>query len=184
MKRCAWVGEDPLMIRYHDEEWGVPVHDDRRLFEYLILDGFQAGLSWRIVLHKREALREALDGFDPEKIAAYDEEDVESRMSNPGIIRNRQKLRAAVRNARAYLSFREKHGSLAAFLWDIHGPVRKNAFTREEEIPATTPAAERISRVLKRAGFSFVGPTITYALLQAAGFVNDHLVSCFRYSEV
>ncbi|NOZ75137.1 MAG: DNA-3-methyladenine glycosylase I [FCB group bacterium] len=182
--RCSWPGSNPLMIQYHDTEWGVPVTDDRKLFEYLVLDAFQAGLSWSIVLKKREAFRSSLDGFDPEIIAGYPLEKLEQLARNPAIIRNRSKLKATVSNARAFLAVQNEFGSFSKFLWDINGPPRHNAFKTEAEIPASTPASDRLSRELKQRGFSFVGTTICYAFMQAAGLVNDHLVSCFRYSEI
>ncbi len=184
MKRCSWVGNDPLMVNYHDTEWGVPVYDDIKLFEYLVLDAFQAGLSWAIVLKKREGFRSTLDGFNPEIIAGYTPERLEKLAHNPTIIRNRSKLKATVSNARAFLAIQKEFGSFSKFLWDLNGPPKRNAFNVEAEIPASTPESDNLSRTLKARGFSFVGTTICYAFMQAAGLVNDHLVSCFRYSEI
>lgn len=184
MKRCAWTGDNPLLVQYHDTEWGVPVTDDRKLFEYLALDAFQAGLSWAIVLKKRDGFRTALDGFDPEVIAGYSSEKLEQLARNTAIIRNRRKLHATVANARAFLAVQNEFGSFARFLWDFNGPPRQNAFRSESEIPASTSESDRLSRELKQRGFSFVGTTICYAFMQAAGLVNDHVTDCFRYSQV
>jgi DNA-3-methyladenine glycosylase I len=184
-KRCSWVGSDPLMVAYHDTEWGVPVHDDRRLFEFMVLDAMQAGLNWRIVLQKRESFRRALHGFDIGKIAKYTDRDMERLLATDGIIRNRLKLAAAVTNARAALQVQKEFGSLDAYLWRfVGGSPLVNRWTREAQIPAETPQAEAMSRDLKQRGFKFVGPTICYAFMQAAGLVNDHLTSCFRYAAV
>ena len=179
--RCAWVNEDPLYIAYHDEEWGVPVRDDRMLFEMLILEGAQAGLSWYTILKKREAYRRAFDGFDPERIARYSEEKIASLLEDPGIVRNRLKVHAAVGNARSWLDLRESGTRFSEFLWEFAGgaPV-VNAWRRLEDVPASTPISEAMSKALKRRGFRFVGPTICYAFMQAVGMVNDHVVSCFR----
>ena len=179
--RCAWVNEDPLYIAYHDEEWGVPVRDDRMLFEMLILEGAQAGLSWYTILKKREAYRRAFDGFDPERIARYSEEKIASLLEDPGIVRNRLKVHAAVGNARSWLDLRESGTRFSEFLWELAGgaPV-VNAWRRLEDVPASTPISEAMSKALKRRGFRFVGPTICYAFMQAVGMVNDHVVSCFR----
>ena len=182
--RCGWVNEDPLYVAYHDEEWGVPVRDDRRLFEMLVLDGAQAGLSWYTILKKREAYRRAFDGFDPERIARYGEKKVASLLEDKGIVRNRLKVRAAIGNARAWLDLRESGVGFSDFLWGFTGGVTiVNAWPRLEDVPATTPASEAMSKTLKRHGFRFVGPTICYAFMQAAGMVNDHLTSCFRWKE-
>lgn len=182
--RCGWVNEDPLYVAYHDEEWGVPVRDDRRLFEMLVLEGAQAGLSWYTILKKREAYRRAFDGFDPECVACYDDEKVASLLQDPGIVRNRLKVRAAVGNAQAWLELRESGVDPSAFLWQFSGgsPV-VNAWRRLEEIPASTPASEAMSKALRKLGFRFVGPTICYAFMQAVGMVNDHVTSCFRWKE-
>ena len=182
--RCGWVNEDPLYVAYHDEEWGVPVRDDRLLFEMLVLDGAQAGLSWYTILKKREAYRRAFDGFDPERIARYGEKEIELLLQDTGIVRNRLKVQAAIGNARAWLDLRESGVDFSDFLWEFTGGVTiVNAWRRIEDVPATTPASEAMSKALKRRGFRFVGPTICYAFMQAAGMVNDHLTSCFRWKE-
>lgn len=183
--RCPWKTNDPLLLRYHDEEWGVPVHDDRRLFEYLVLGGAQAGLSWSTVLRKREAYREAFAGFDPRKVARYDETDVARLLENPGIIRNRRKIEAAVANARAILAVVEEFGSLDRYLWGFVGgrPIQ-NAWRTLEEIPTETAGTAAMSEDLRRCGFRFVGPTIVYAFMQAVGMVNDHVTTCFRHREL
>ena len=184
-RRCFWVGQDPVMIRYHDEEWGVPVHDDRKWFEFIVLDAFQAGLSWKTVLHKREAFRQVFCGFDPEKVAALSEDDLEQARLNPAIIRNRLKIRAARTNARAFLAIQEDYGSFEAFIWSFSsGRTQHNAWKDPGRIPTSTPLSDAVSKALKIRGFSFVGSTICYAFLQAAGVVNDHLVDCFRYLEL
>lgn len=182
--RCGWVNDDPLYIAYHDEEWGVPLHDDRRLFEMLVLEGAQAGLSWYTILRKREGYRRAFDEFDPERVARYDEKKVASLLQDPGIVRNRLKVNAAISNARAWLDLSESGVQFSDFLWDFTGgkPV-VNAWRRLEDVPASTPASEAMSRALKKLGFRFVGPTICYAFMQAVGMVNDHVTSCFRWSE-
>ena len=184
VSRCSWPKSDS-MIEYHDREWGVPLHDDRRLFEYLLLDGAQAGLSWESIIQRREGYREAYDGFDVKVIAAYGEDKIADLLNNPGIIRNRLKVRSSVTNAQAYLDLQEEFGSFDTYLWDFVGgnPVR-NAWTGDGQIPATTELSDKVSADLKRRGFKFVGSTIVYAFIQAAGLVNDHLVSCFRYQEV
>ena len=179
--RCGWVNDDPLYVAYHDEEWGVPVRDDRKLFEMLILEGAQAGLSWYTILKKRAAYARAFDGFDPERIARYDERKVASLLGDPGIVRNRLKVRAAIGNARAWLDLRESGAGGPDFLWELAGgaPV-VNAWRRLEDVPASTPVSEAMSKALRRRGFRFVGPTICYAFMQAVGMVNDHVTSCFR----
>ena len=183
--RCGWCGADPLYVAYHDDEWGVPVHDDRILFEFLILEGAQAGLSWITILRKREAYRAAFDGFDPARVARYDGRRIRALLGNAGIVRNRQKIEAAVGNARAFLDVQEAFGSFDAYVWGfVNGAPRRNAWTSLKEVPAVTPEAEAMSRDLKGRGFRFVGPTICYAHMQATGMVNDHLVSCFRHAEV
>ncbi len=183
--RCPWAGDDPLYIAYHDHEWGVPVHDDRTLFEYLVLDGAQAGLSWITILRKRENYRRAFDGFDPQKVAAYDERKIATLLADAGIVRNRLKIEAAVQNARAFLAVQQAYGSFDAFIWDfVDGRVQHNAWQELSQIPAHTPTSARMSAELKRRGFRFVGPTICYAFMQAAGLVNDHLVTCFRYEQL
>jgi DNA-3-methyladenine glycosylase I len=185
LSRCGWIGSDKLMRRYHDHEWGVPVHDDRRWFEYIILDAFQAGLSWKTVLHKREAFRKVFRGFDPEKVARMSEKTIARARQNPAIIRNRLKIVAAVNNAKAFLNLQNKHGSFDAFIWTFtDGRVLHNAWRKLEEIPAHTALSDTVSRVLKNNGFSFVGTTICYSFLQAGGIVNDHLLDCFRHKEL
>jgi len=184
-KRCGWCGTDPLYVAYHDSEWGVPLHDDRTLFEFLVLEGAQAGLSWLTVLRKREAYRAAFDGFDPDVVAAYNARKVRSLLLNDGIIRNRQKIEAAIANARAFLDVQEEFGSFDAYVWRfVGGKPRRNAWKSLRQIPASTSEAEALSRDLKTRGFRFVGPTICYAHMQATGMVNDHLVECFRYREI
>lgn len=184
LARCPWPGSDPLYIAYHDEEWGTPVRDDGKLFEFLLLEGAQAGLSWITVLRRREEYRRAFDGFDPEKIACYDERKVACLLGDSGIIRNRRKIEGAVKNARAYLRLRETGKTLSSFLWGFVGgdPV-VNRWKSLEEIPAVTPLAEKVSKAMKREGFVFFGPVIAYAHMQATGLVNDHLVSCFRHPD-
>ncbi len=183
--RCAWPGSDEIMIRYHDEEWGVPVHDDLIWFEFIVLDAFQAGLSWKTVLHKREAFRQVFYGFDPVKVASMSDKERESARQNPAIIRNRLKIRATVNNAIAFLKVQEKWGSFDSFIWSFtNGEIIHNSWRDLKEIPASTPLSDKVSNVLKKEGFSFVGSTICYALLQASGVVNDHLVHCFRYKEL
>ena len=182
--RCAWAAT-PLGIAYHDAEWGVPLHDDRRLFEFLILEGAQAGLSWELILRKRDTYRDAFDGFDAVKVAAYDDSKVAELLANPGIVRNRLKVAAAIGNARAFLDAQREFGSFAAYIWGFVGgsPVR-NAWQSLAEIPAKTSESEAMSKELRRRGFRFVGPTICYAFMQATGMVNDHTTGCFRYGEV
>jgi DNA-3-methyladenine glycosylase I len=184
-QRCNWCGDDPLYIAYHDHEWGVPLHDERRLFEMLILEGAQAGLSWLTVLRKRENYRRAFEDFDPQRIADWSAADVERLMGDPGIIRNRLKIEAAIRNARGTLEIVERHGSLNEYLWRYvdHTPVQ-NTWRRLADIPASTPASKAMSKDLRRLGFNFVGPTICYAFMQAVGMVNDHLVDCYRHREL
>ncbi|MCL4872152.1 MAG: DNA-3-methyladenine glycosylase I [Anaerolineae bacterium] len=183
MNRCDWPGNDLLMIQYHDEEWGVPLHDDGRHFEFIVLDGMQAGLSWRTVLHKRENFRAAFDQFEVQKVAEYDEAKVAELLRNPGIIRNRQKIAAAIQNARAFLTIQAEFGSFDRYIWQfVGGKPRRNQWQTSAEIPAQSPEAEAMSQDLRQRGFSFVGPTICYAYMQAAGMVNDHLVGCFRYA--
>ena len=184
IQRCPWCGDDPLYVAYHDEEWGVPEHDDQRLFEFLILEGVQAGLSWLTVLKKRAHYREVFDGFDPERVARYDQRKIEQLLQDPSIIRNRRKVEAAVTNARAFLDLVDEHGDFDAWLWSIvDGEPVTNHFRRMDEIPAETETSRRLSRELKKRGFSFVGPTMIYAFMQATGMVNDHLVDCFRHAE-
>jgi len=173
------------MLAYHDREWGVPVHDDRKHFEFLVLDAFQAGLSWAIVLNKRENFRRVLDGFDPERIARYRAPKIARLLKDPGIVRNRLKVAGTVKNARAFLAVQEQHGSFDAFVWEfVDGTTRRNAWKAIRQIPARTDQSDRLSVALKERGFTFVGSTICYAYMQAAGLVNDHVVSCFRHKEV
>ncbi|HEY5973651.1 MAG TPA: DNA-3-methyladenine glycosylase I [Geobacteraceae bacterium] len=184
MNRCAWARQEPD-IAYHDNEWGVPVHDDRLLFEFLILEGAQAGLSWRTVLLKRDRYRQVFDNFDPVLVAAYGEEKVAELLADPGIIRNRLKIRAAITNARAFLAVQTEFGSFATYLWGFVGgtPVQ-NDWTIPAQVPASSPLSDAISKDLKRRGFTFVGTTIVYAFLQAVGVVNDHTVDCSRHREL
>lgn len=183
--RCAWVGDDPLYVDYHDNEWGVPVHDDRVLFEFLLLEGAQAGLSWSTILRKRENYRRAFAGFDPSAIAAFDDAKLEDLLSDPGIVRNRLKVVSAVKNARGFLNVQRETGSFSDFIWDfVDGEPVQNHWRSLKEIPAETDASRRMSKELKRRGFSFVGPTICYAFMQAVGMVNDHTVDCFRHHEL
>lgn len=184
--RCAWVPNDhPLYIAYHDDEWGVPVHNDRRLFEMLVLEGAQAGLSWSTILNKREGYRAAFDNFDPEKIARYDEAKIAELLANPGIVRNRRKIEAAIKNARAFLAIREEYGSFDKCIWQFTGgkPI-VNSWREIGEIPALTPESDAVSKFLITRGFTFVGSTICYAFMQAVGMVNDHTIDCFRYGEI
>lgn len=183
-QRCAWAGDDPLYVAYHDEEWGIPCHDDGRLFEQLILEGFQAGLAWITILRKREHFRRAFEGFDPERIARYDERDIERLLADPGIVRNRLKVQAAPRNARAFLRIQEEHGSFDSYLWNwVDGePARTPVRRTLADVPATTPLSDAISKDLKRRGCTFVGSTIVYAYLQSVGVVDDHVESCFKYA--
>lgn len=184
-RRCPWCGEDPLYMRYHDTEWGVPVHDEVRHFEFLLLEGFQAGLSWSTILRKRENFRVAFDGFDPEKVARYGEEKIAELLGNAGIIRNKLKVRAAVTNASEFLRVQEEFGSFDAYIWRfVDGRPIRNTFETLDQVPASTPLSDTVSKELKKRGFSFVGSTIMYAHMQAIGMVNDHLTSCFRYDEI
>ena len=180
--RCAWPGADPLMIAYHDDEWGTATHDDAQHFEYIVLDSFQAGLSWRTILHKRENFRAAFADFDPERIARFGKRDVDRLMRDAGIVRNRQKIDATIGNACAFLELREAEGGFDRFIWTFTGGVTlRNAWPSEQEVPARTPESDAMSRALKERGFRFVGSTICYAYMQAAGMVDDHVVSCFRH---
>ena len=184
-KRCEWCGDDPLYLAYHDEDWGVPVHDDRKLFEMLILEGAQAGLSWLTILKKRENYRKAFDEFDAEIVARYSDYDLARLLADLGIVRNRLKIESAVKNAQGVLALREEFGSLDSFLWRyVDGIPHQNAWSSMAELPASTKTSERMSKDLKRRGFNFVGPTICYAFMQSIGMVNDHLVHCFRYEQV
>jgi len=183
--RCEWAGSDPLYLNYHDEEWGVPVHDDPKLFEFLVLEGAQAGLSWITILKKRENYRESFDRFDPGKVARYRSAKVTRLLQNQGIVRNRLKIEAAIGNAKAFLKVKDEFSSFDAYIWQFTGgETIQNAYRSLREIPAVTPEAEAMSKDLKRRGFRFVGPTICYAFMQACGMVNDHVVSCYRYQEL
>jgi len=183
--RCGWCSDDPLYCRYHDSEWGVPLHDDRALFEFLILEGAQAGLSWITILRKRENYRVAFDNFDAARIARYDASKIESLLQNPGIVRNRLKAEAAVINAQKFLDTQEEFGSFDAFIWRfVDDRPRQNAWRSLAEIPASTPESDAMSKELKRRGFKFAGSTICYALMQATGMVNDHTTDCFRHKEL
>ncbi len=185
VKRCGWCGTDPLYVKYHDEEWGIPVHDDTKHFEMIILDGAQAGLSWLTVLRKRENYRKAFDRFNPKKVAKYDEEKVEALLNNPGIIRNKLKVRSAVTNAQAFLKVKKEFGSFDKYIWQfVNGKPIINKWKSIKELPATSKESDAISKDLKKRGFKFVGSTICYAYMQAAGMVNDHIVSCFRYKKL
>ncbi len=180
--RCAWAGNDPLHVAYHDEEWGVPVHDDQKLFEMLILEGAQAGLSWSTILKKRKNYRQAFDNFRPKAVATYDNQKVAELLANPGIVRNRLKINATIQNATAFLAVQQEFGSFDAYIWQfVGGQPQQNDRRSLAEIPAQTPESEAMSQALKKRGFKFVGPTICYAFMQAVGMVNDHVVDCFRY---
>jgi len=183
--RCAWSGSDPLYQAYHDKEWGVPVHDDRRFFEMLILEGAQAGLSWSTILRKRENYRVAFDGFDPEKVSRYSKTRVDKLMKNEGIVRNRLKIESTVLNARAFLAVQKEFGSFDRYLWQfVGGKPLMNHWRTTKEIPASTPESDALSKDLKKRGFKFVGTTICYAFMQAVGMVNDHSTDCFRYAHL
>jgi DNA-3-methyladenine glycosylase I len=183
--RCAWAGTDPLLVRYHDTEWGVPLHDDRRLFEFFVLESAQAGLSWITILRKRENYRQAFDTFDPQRVAAYDAARVDQLLLNPGIVRNRRKIEAAVRNARVFLKIQDEFGSFDAYLRRfVAGRAGVNRWKTFRAVPAETPESHALSKDLIRRGCAFVGPTIGYAFMQAVGMVNDHTVDCFRYAEI
>ena len=183
--RCSWMGDDEIMLHYHDEEWGVPVHDDRKWFEYIILDGFQAGLSWKTVLHKREGFKKVFFNFDPVKVSRMTDRQMEDARNNPAIIRNRLKIKSARTNAEAFLKLQKEHGSFNSYIWSFtDGQVIQNKWNSLGDIPASTPLSDEISKALKKEGFTFVGSTICYAFLQAAGVVNDHITSCFRYKEL
>lgn len=184
-KRCEWCGNDPLYVSYHDDEWGVPVHDDRRLFEFLVLEGAQAGLSWLTILKKRGNYRKAFDDFDVERIARYGQPDITRLLLDPGIVRNRLKIEAAIKNARGVLSIREEYGTLDTYLWGyVDGISTQNTWTRMADLPAQTKASDQMSKDLKKRGFNFVGSTICYSFMQAVGMVNDHMADCFRYKEI
>ena len=184
-RRCSWCGDDPLYQKYHDKEWGVPLHDEQTLFEFLCLEGAQAGLSWLTIFKKRENYRAAFDNFNPERIAAYDEEKKAALLTNPGIIRNKLKVQAFISNARAYLDMLKQGENLESFFWNfVDGNPIQNHWKTVTEIPPSTPLSERICKELKQRGFKFVGPTICYAHMQAIGMVNDHTVDCFRHAEL
>jgi len=184
-RRCPWAEGHELLSRYHDTEWGVPLRDDRRLFEALLLDGAQAGLSWLTILKKREAYREAFAGFDPEAVAAFGPDRIEALLRDPGLVRHRGKLESAVGNARALLEVRDEHGSFGAYLWAfVDGAPRQNRWETPDQVPSRTGTSRALARDLKRRGFSFVGPTIVYAFMQGVGMVNDHLVGCHRHRAV
>ena len=182
--KCAWVGTDQLMIDYHDREWGVPLHDDRKLFEFLILEGMQAGLSWMTILRKRDNFRQAFDDFDPQVIARYDRTKIEQLLANPGIIRNKRKIEAAITNAQSFLAVQVETGSFDAYMWRfVDGAPILNSWRKMEDIPAKTQESIAMSKDLLKRGFKFVGPTICYAHMQATGMVNDHTIDCYRYLE-
>jgi DNA-3-methyladenine glycosylase I len=183
--RCGWCGTDPIYIAYHDHEWGVPVHDDRRWFEFVLLEGAQAGLSWITILRKREAYRAAFDQFDPQIIATYGEAQQATLLANPGIVRNRLKINAAIRNARVFCAIQQEFGSFDAYIWRfVDGQPIHNHYQTLADLPAATHQSQALSRDLIKRGMTFVGPTICYALMQATGMVNDHLTTCFRYAEL
>lgn len=183
--RCAWCGTDSLYVKYHDDEWGVPLHDDRGLFEFLILEGAQAGLSWLTILRKRENYRNAFHGFDPHTVANYSAADVQRLLADPGIVRNRLKIESAIKNARGVLAIQEEFGSFDAFIWRyVHHQPIQNARQSLADVPASTELSDTISKDLKKLGFNFVGSTICYAFMQAVGMVNDHVAGCFRHDEV
>lgn len=184
-QRCAWCGNDPLYVAYHDTEWGVPVYDDKTLFEFLLLETFQAGLSWITILRKRENFREAFDGFDYKKIANYDQKKIDSLLDNAGIIRNKLKVNSAVTNAQAFIKVQEEFGSFSKYIWGfVDGKPIQNELKSLEGAPANTPLSDTISKDLKKRGYKFVGSTVVYAHMQATGMVNDHVTSCFRYEEI
>jgi DNA-3-methyladenine glycosylase I len=183
--RCPWVGDTPIYLNYHDDEWGVPVHGDRSLFEKIVLEGAQAGLSWLTILKRRENYRRAFDNFEIATVAAYGEQEVERLVNDAGIIRNRLKIKSAINNARRVLEIQKRHGSLDAFLWSfVGGETIQNRWASGREIPVTTPESDAMSKALKKAGFTFVGSTSCYALMQAVGMVNDHTIDCFRHREL
>jgi len=183
--RCSWAGHDPLYVDYHDTEWGVPLHDDRRLFEFLVLEGAQAGLSWLTILRKRENYRQAFEGFDPARVAGFGAERIEILLATPGIVRNRLKILSAVRNARAFLDIQREFESFDAYVWRfVKGKPKINRWRSQPEVPAVTTESRALSQDLIRRGFTFVGPTICYAFMQAVGIVNDHLTACFRHREI
>jgi len=183
--RCPWCVKDALYVKYHDEEWGAPLRDDRKLFEFLVLEGAQAGLSWITILRKRENYRAAFAGFDAEKVARFDDGDISRLLGDAGIVRNMAKIRSAVKNARAFLNVAEEFGAFSEYLWGfVDGQPVINRWSELSQVPAVTPLAEKISKDMKKRGFSFFGPTVCYAHMQATGMVNDHLTGCFRYEEL
>lgn len=183
--RCSWAGDDPLYVRYHDEEWGVPVRDDQRLFEFLVLETFQAGLSWMTILKKRENFRRAFTNFEPSRVAQFKAPDRKRLLDDVGIIRNRQKIDASINNAKCFEAIQKQEGSFTEYIWGfINGEPVLNEWVDENQVPASTPLAETLSQDLKSRGFKFVGPTIVYAHMQATGMVNDHIINCFRYTEI
>ncbi|HEY7060487.1 MAG TPA: DNA-3-methyladenine glycosylase I [Chloroflexota bacterium] len=185
LPRCAWAGADPLMLRYHDAEWGVPSRDDRHLYEMLVLEGAQAGLSWATILRKREGYRRAFADFDAARVAAFDDADRARLLADAAIVRNRLKIHAAIVNARQVLAVQQEHGSLAAYLWQfVGGAPSRNAWRSAADVPAQTAASQAMSKALARRGFRFIGPTVCYAFMQAVGMVNDHTLDCFRHAEI
>ena len=185
IKRCPWPGDKPNDVAYHDNEWGVPLHDDRKLFEFMLLDAFQAGLSWSTIINKRENFRKAFDNFEPAIIAKYDEKKVEQLLNDAGIIRNRLKIRSSISNAKLFLEIQKEFGSFDKYIWQFTGgKTLVNSWERLEQIPVSTAESDAMSKDLKKRGFKFVGTTICYAFMQAAGMVNDHLISCYRYEEI
>jgi DNA-3-methyladenine glycosylase I len=181
---CSWPGDNPLMIQYHDTEWGVPLHDDRKLFELLLLESAQAGLSWQTILNKRENYRKAFDNFDPNKIARYNKRKIASLLNDSGIVRNRLKVQSAITNAQIFLDIQDEYDSFDSYIWQfVNGSVIRNKWKTLGDIPATSPESDAMSKTLKKRGFKFVGSTICYAFMQSAGLVNDHLVGCFRHSQ-
>ncbi len=185
LQRCIWLGNDELYRAYHDQEWGVPLHDDRALFEFLILEGAQAGLSWITILRKRENYRAAFDNFDATRIARYDANQIESLLQNPGIVRNRLKVQSTVINAQKFLEVQSEFGSFDSYLWRfVDGQTKQNTWRSHEEIPTSTAESDRMSKELKRRGFKFIGSTICYAFMQATGMVNDHTINCYRHNEL
>ena len=184
LNRC-WNTDNPLYIRYHDEEWGVPLHEDNKLFEFLVLDAFQAGLSWLIILRKRDAFRKAFDNFDPEEIAKYTNKDLERLVKDCAIVRNKSKILATINNARCFLKVQKEFGCFDTYIWQfVHGRTIQNSFVQLSDLPAESDESKAMSKDLKKRSFQFVGPTICYAFMQAAGLVNDHLVTCFRYNQI
>ena len=184
-QRCSWANSSTLYLEYHDTEWGVPAHDDRKLFEFLILEGAQAGLSWSTILNKRQAYIQAFDNFEPTKVTSYDDAKVQALLANTGIVRNRLKIQAAIQNARSFLKVQDQYGSFDAYIWQfVDGKPIQNSWKSLQEIPATTKESDAMSKELKKLGFTFVGSTICYAFMQAVGMVNDHTVNCFRWQEV